>query len=347
MTLNIEEIKIDGYERVVHAQVPEVGLSAIVAIHNTNLGPACGGIRLLPYQSKDEALRDVLRLSKGMSYKSALAGISFGGGKSVIIQDPSKKDPALFQAFGEFVASFGGKYIAAKDMNTTSEDLIEVKKKTLHVLGIDGMEKSSGDPSPVTARGVYRALEATVEFLNGTRSLSGVRVAIQGLGHVGYSLAERVHEGGGEIWVTDVDPRRVQKAEAELGAHPVARDAIYDVECDIFSPCAIGAILNADTVERLRCRAVVGAANNQLATPQDGLRLHERGIVYAPDYAVNSGGIINVYQEFEGYDSAKALDKADHIYDTVAEILRRAKDQGIAPFVVADQLAEERLYGLH
>ncbi len=346
MGIKLEDIPTKGYERVVQVQESAVGLHAIISIHNTHRGPACGGIRLLPYESQAQALNDVLRLSRGMSYKSALANIGFGGGKSVILLDPTKKTPALFQAFGEAIEKLGGKYIGAKDMNTESADLMEVHKRTKHVLGIDGLAGSSGDPSPVTARGAYRALEAVVEFLNGNKEMKGVTMAVQGLGHVGYGLAEKFCKAGGKVFVTDINVKVVEKACAELGAEAVAQEAIYDIDCDIFSPNAVGATLNQKTIKRLNCRAVVGCANNQLETDEDGKRLHERGILYAPDYAVNAGGIINVFQEHEGYDRDKALKKADGIYDTVKEILDRSRKQGLAPFIIADKVAEERL-GVH
>ncbi len=345
MALNIQEIKKQDFERVLLATEPRAGLSAIIAIHNTNLGPACGGIRMLPYASQQESLYDVLRLAKGMSYKSALAGINFGGGKSVIIGDPTKKSKDLFHAFGEFVETFKGKYIAAKDMNIDSLDLALVKEKTRHVLGVEGEVGTSGDPSPVTAYGIFRALEATVEFLTGSPKIEGLKVAIQGIGHVGYSLAEYIKKAGGEIWVTDTDMKTVEKAQKELGAKFVALEDIYDLDCDVFAPCARGAILNEVTIPKLKFKAIVGAANNQLATPQDGIRLHERNILYAPDYAVNSGGIINIFIESQGYDRNKALNKTEEIYRTMKEVFERSKKTGRPTFEVADQLAEERLYG--
>jgi leucine dehydrogenase len=340
-----EEIKVNEYERVVYAECESAGLRSIIAIHNTNRGPSCGGIRLLPYASKDEALNDVLRLAKGMSYKSALAGIGFGGGKSVIIGDPEKKTPELFHAFGEFVARFEGRYIAAKDMNTDASDLLEIKKITPHVLGIEGVPGSSGDPSPVTARGILRALEATVEELNGTKDLKGVTVAIQGIGHVGYSIAEFVTKAGGQVYVTDIDQLALKRSQKEFNAQVVALDKIFDVKCDVFAPCARGAILNPETIARLNCKAIVGCANNQLSQESDGHLLHKKGILYAPDFAINSGGIINIFVEFEGYNRDKALAKADAIYPTLKEIYRRAKTDGVPPFVLAEKLAEERLYG--
>lgn len=345
MSVKTEVLTVPGYEKVVYRHDPAAGLSAFIAIHNTALGPACGGVRLLPYASKEEALEDVLRLSKGMSYKSALAGIGFGGGKSVIIADPTKKTAAMFHAMGEFVQSLGGAYIAAKDMNISNEDLLQIKTRSPHVIGIEGVPGSSGDPSPVTARGLFRALEATVEHLTGGKSLKGLKIALQGLGHVGYTFAEMAREAGAELAVTDIDSNVVEKAVRHLGAKPVSPMKIHEEPCDIFSPCARGAILNVDSIPQLKCRAVVGAANNQLATPQDGQRLWERKIVYAPDFAVNSGGIINIFIEFENgtYDLKKALAKTDGIYDAMKEIFERSKRLGKAPYVVADELAEERM----
>lgn len=340
----IEELTIDGYETVTYCENPQTSLKAIVAIHNTNLGPACGGIRMLPYASKEEALDDVLRLAKGMSYKSSLAGIGFGGGKSVILQDPARKSPELLQSFGEFVDFFRGKYIAAKDMNITSEDLLVVKEKTNHVLGIDGVPGSSGDPSPITARGAFRAFQATIEEL-GLGSFSGLKIALQGIGHVGYALASELHAAGAKLWVSDINPAMLNKAEKELGATIVKGEDIFRVDCDIFSPNARGAILNQETIPQLKCKAIVGAANNQLMTTQDGMRLYEKNILYVPDYAVNAGGIINIFMELDGYDKERALRKADEIYSTMKEIFHRSKASKKPPFVIADELAEERIYG--
>lgn len=339
-----EEIHVPNYERVVYCESARTGLKAIIAVHNTNLGPSCGGIRLLPYASKEEALQDVLRLSKGMSYKSALAGIGFGGGKSVILCDPKGKSPELFQEFGRFVDSFQGKYIAAKDMNIESADLIEVRKATKYVLGIEGVAGSSGDPSPVTARGAFQAFRATVDEL-GADSFAGLRVAIQGVGHVGYGICELLHKAGAQLIVSDISQESCERAKQNFGARVSLGDKILDEPCDIFSPNARGGVLNQESIPRLKCRAIVGAANNQLLTPQDGMRLHERGILYAPDFAVNAGGIINIFVEVGGYDQAKAFQMTDQIYHTMKEIFSRAKKTKQPPFVVADQLAEERIYG--
>ncbi len=339
-----ETLNAPGYEKVVYAEERDSGLKAIISIHSTALGPSCGGIRMLPYASRNEALDDVLRLSKGMSYKSSLAGIGFGGGKSVMLCDPARKTPAMFQAMGAFIDTFGGQYIGAKDMNVSSEDLLEVRKVTRHVLGMEGAPGSSGDPSPVTALGVFRALEATLEEVRGSKSLKGVKVAVQGIGSVGYDFAERIREGGGEVWVTDTNQETLEKARKELKAHVVSLEQIYDVECDVFAPCASGAILNADTIPRLRCKAIVGCANNQLKDESCGLALQKRNILYAPDYAVNAGGIINIFYELGGqYRQAQALAKADEIYDTMKVIFQRAKKEGTLPFAVADKIAEERI----
>lgn len=338
-------LKVDGYEQVVEAQDPVCGLHAIIAVHSTRLGPSCGGIRLVPYVSREEALNDVLRLSKGMSYKSAVAGLGFGGGKSVIMADPKSKSPELFRAFGNFVESLQGRYIAAKDMNVESSDLLEVRKNTRHVLGIEGLCGSGGDPSPITAIGCFEALKAVVQFVNKSPALSGMRIAIQGLGHVGYLLAKMVVASGGRIIVSDINPSVLKKAQHELGAEICANEKIYDIECDVFSPCAKGAVLNTNTVSRLKCLAIVGCANNQLADPTAGLRLWERGILYAPDYVVNAGGIINIFVEHGGYDRNAAIAQARRIFQTITNIMNLSKKKHTPAFLIADQIAEERLYG--
>jgi len=345
MSVKTEELSVPGYERVVYGHCPTTGLRSIIAIHNTQLGPSCGGVRVLPYLTREDALDDVLRLSRGMSYKSALAGIGFGGGKSVIILDPNLKTPELFSAMGDFVASLNGKYIAAKDMNIDNQDLLQMKTRTPHVLGIEGVPGSSGDPSPVTARGLFRALEASIEHLTGSKNLKGLKVAIQGLGHVGYRFAEMAREAGADLVVADIDTNAVEKAIRMLGAKAVSPTAIIKEACDVFSPNARGAILNAETIPQLKCRAVVGAANNQLKTPEDGQRLWERKILYAPDFAVNAGGIINIFIEYENgsYDLKKALAKTDGIYTALTEIFERSKRLGKPAYIVADELAEERM----
>lgn len=343
MALKTERLNIPGYEQVVYGEDPTTGLRAIISVHQTKLGPACGGVRLLPYKDRDEALEDVLRLSKGMSYKSSLAGIDFGGGKSVIIANPKDKTPELFKSMGEFVESLGGKYISAKDMNVTSEDLLVIKSVTSHVIGIDGQAGSGGDPSPVTARGVFRGIEASLEEKFGSKGMKGRTFAVQGLGAVGFDLCTMIHSSGGTLVVTDVDPVNLKKTVEATGASEVAPDSIYDVDCDVFVPCARGAILNPDTIGRLKCTVVSGAANNQLLTDDIGYKLHESKVLYAPDYLVNAGGIINVFVELGGYDKDRALKLADGIYDTLKKVYQRSAQEGAPPFIVANKLAEERI----
>ncbi len=343
MALKTEKMKVDGYETVLLGEDSSVGLRAIIAIHSTKLGPSCGGIRLLPYRSRAEALEDVLRLAKGMSYKSSVAGLGFGGGKSVIIGDPKKTTPQLFHRFGELVGALKGQYLAAKDMNVTNQDLLEVKETCPHVLGLDGVPGSSGDPSPITASGCFEGLRAAWEFATGSTSLRGVTVAIQGLGHVGWDYARRIREAEGKLIVSDINEAVLTRAKNEMAATVCDNAAIYDVACDVFAPCARGGILNQDTISRLKCRAIVGCANNQLSTPEDGMRLWNRKILYAPDYVVNAGGIINIFVEYEGYNRARAIERAEGIYGTLKTILIRSEREKTPPFLIADTIAEERL----
>lgn len=342
--------EFDDHEQVMFCRDAASGLRAIIAIHDTRLGPALGGCRMWPYPSEDAALTDVLRLARGMSYKSALAGLELGGGKSVIIGDPRRdKSEALWRAFGRFLDSLGGRYIAAEDAGTSVADLKQVALETRHVAGIadkpagDGVR--SGDPSPVTARGVFIGLQATVEQRLGRSDLAGLRVAVQGLGSVGYRLAEQLHEAGARLWVTDLYPERVARAVAELGAEAVEAEAIYDLEVDVFAPCALGAVINDDTIPRLRAPVIAGAANNQLAEPRHGEALMERGILYAPDYVINAGGVIDIALERHGFDRKRLLARLNGIRDTLLEIFRRAERERLPTALIADRLAEERLGG--
>ncbi len=343
MALRIEKIPTQDFEQVLFGEDPAVGLRSIIAVHSTRLGPSCGGIRLLPYATREEALEDVLRLAKGMSFKASVAEINFGGGKSVIILDPRQKRAEILRRFGEFVNHLDGRYIAAKDMNIVNDDLLEVKKTTRHVLGLDGVAGSSGDPSPITAIGCFEAMRAVWDVISGRPSLTGVTVAIQGLGHVGFDLARRIVKAGGSLFVSDIDRQVVERARLELGAKICSVEEAFDVECDIFSPCARGAVLNSRTIGRLRCRAVVGCANNQLEVAEDGQRLWARQILYAPDYVVNAGGIINIFTEYEGYDRVNAVRRAEGIFGTVKKILERSRQENTPPYLIADRMADERL----
>jgi len=338
--------RLDDYDYgEVHFKLDKAScLKAIVAIHDTRLGPSLGGCRFIHYDSDEDALVDALRLARGMTYKAALAGLPHGGGKSVLIRPPQHFDRvALFRAFGKFVDDLGGHYITAEDSGTGLEDMEVIRSTTKWVTGVDPSHGGSGDPSPFTALGVRRGIEACVAKKLGKKTLEGVHVAVQGVGHVGYHLCKELHSSGARITVADVDPLKAERAHREFGAKVVPLDAIFDVDCDVFAPCALGSALNDDTISRLKARIVAGAANNQLAVPRNGDDLHARGILYAPDYAINAGGLVNVAQEVVGYDEAKARAKTMAIHDTIAEIIDRSEKLKAPTYKVADMLVEERL----
>jgi leucine dehydrogenase len=320
------------------------GLRAIVAIHDTRLGPALGGCRFIPYDSDDAALVDALRLARGMTYKAALAGLAHGGGKSVIMRPAARFDRvALFRAFGKFIDDLRGHYITAEDSGTGLEDMEVIRTVTKNVTGVDPSHGGSGDPSPFTALGVRRGIEAAVKFKLGKDSLTGVAVAVQGVGHVGYHLCKELHASGAKLTVADVDSLKAERAAREFGAKTVHIDQIANVDCDVFAPCALGAGLNDVTIPSLRAGIVAGAANNQLAEVRHGDDLHARGILYAPDYAINAGGLINVAQEVKGYDAKASRDATLKIYDTMWEIFERSKKLSAPTHKVADMLVEEKL----
>ncbi|HEY5239963.1 MAG TPA: amino acid dehydrogenase [Polyangiaceae bacterium] len=320
------------------------GLRAIVAIHDTRLGPSLGGCRFIHYDSDEAAVVDALRLARGMTYKAALAGLPHGGGKSVIMRPSQHFDRvALFRAFGKFIDDLRGHYITAEDSGTGLEDMEVIRSVTKWVTGVDPSHGGSGDPSPFTALGVRRGIEACVEKKLGKSTLAGVHVVVQGVGHVGYHLCRELHEHGAKLTVADVDPLKAERAKRELGAKLVPLEGIFDVDCDVFAPCALGSALNDETIPRLKARIVAGAANNQLAQPRHGDDLHARGILYAPDYAINAGGLINVAQEAVGYDEKKARAKTLEIHGTIAEIIDRSEALKAPTHKVADMLAEERL----
>ncbi|WP_341501107.1 Glu/Leu/Phe/Val dehydrogenase [Gallaecimonas sp. GXIMD4217] len=316
----------------------ETGLKAIIAVHNTKLGPAVGGCRMWNYASDEEAVTDVLRLSRGMTYKNALAGLPFGGGKSVIIGDSrTMKSEALFRAFGRFVDSLGGRYVAAEDVGTSTTDVNHMMKETQHVAGIEGL---SGDPSPFTALGTYLGIKAAVKHKLGRDDLKGIKVAVQGLGSVGYYLCEHLHKAGAELFVTDIHDESLNKAKAELGATLVGLDEIYDLDVDVYAPCALGATVNDNTIERLKASIIAGCANNQLAEARHDQILRDKGILYAPDYVINAGGIINVSFE-KDYDEAAATAKVEEIHDTLLDIFQRADAKNKGTGIIADEMARE------
>jgi len=339
-----ESVGAETHESVHFGVDHESGLRSIVAVHDTTLGPALGGTRFYPYVTEEQALTDVLRLSKGMTYKAACAGLDFGGGKAVIIGNPMTiGSDALFAAYGNFIDSLGGTYITAEDVGTTVPNMVVVSRQTDHVSGLPMAQGGSGDPSPATARGVIAALEAIAIRLWGTDSLRGRRVAIKGVGKVGMSLAERLHGAGAELVVADVNDAATDFAASELGAKVTSVDDIHSVDCDIFSPCALGADLHAASIAELSCAAIAGSANNQLATDTDGQLLRERGILYAPDFVVNAGGIINIAAEHGGYSVAKAGEMVDRIKVNLTEVLEEADRLETDTHTAAEHVADERI----
>jgi len=333
------EPNFDGHEQVVFASEPKSGLKAIIAVHNTHLGPAMGGCRMWNYASEAEAVTDVLRLSRGMTYKNAVAGLPIGGGKSVILGNPkTDKTPALFEALGEALERLGGRYVTAEDVGTSPADMANVAKRTRFVAGLG----ETGDPSPFTALGCFVGAQAAIKHALGRDSFEGLVVAVQGLGHVGYDYARRLKEAGARLVVADIDQAALERAKKELGAEVVPVDSIYDVAADIYAPCALGATLNPNTLDRLKAKVVAGAANNQLATADIGEALRQKGVLYAPDFVINGGGIIKVCYEYLSKPEDQVEAHVRQIGDTLAEIFARADKEGLPTSVVADRLAESR-----
>ena len=332
----------DAHEQIVFCHDAASGLKAIIAIHDTTRGPALGGCRMWPYATEDEALTDALRLARGMTYKSALADLPYGGGKSVIIGDSrTMKSEALFLAMGQFVDTLSGRYVIAEDVGISVEDVEIMARATQHVAGIPA--RGSGDPSPATAYGVFMGIRAAVAHAMGRDSLDGVHVAVQGLGHVGYHLCHYLVEEGARLTVSDIDADAVTRACKDFSAQAVAPEAIYDVAADVFAPCALGAAINDQTIPRLKTRIIAGSANNQLAEPRHGAELARRNILYAPDYVINAGGVINISHEGPSFDEAEALAHVARIYDTLIEIFTQAERQDIPTSDAADRLAQNRL----
>jgi leucine dehydrogenase len=317
------------------------GYRGIIAIHDTRLGPALGGTRFWKYSDDRAALVDALRLSRGMTYKAAVAGLNLGGGKSVIIGDnkTTRREP-IFRAHGRHVESLGGRYITAEDVGTSTADMEFIRAETEHVTGLLG---KSGDPSPVTAYGVYWGMKACAKVRYGSDSLAGKTVAVQGCGHVGYSLCKLLHEEGAQLIVSDIDEQRVKSVVQDFGALAVKTKEIYGQKADIFAPCALGAVVNDDTLKQLKVEIIAGAANNQLAEDRHGQQLEAQGMLYAPDYVINGGGLINVNAELHGWSLERARNKAGEIYDTILRVFDIAREEAIPSFKAADRLAEQRI----
>jgi len=348
MTAVFDAMKKRSHEEVVFCNDDNSGLNAIIAVHDTTIGPALGGCRMFPYTSEEDALRDVLRLSRGMTYKAAIANLNLGGGKAVIIgNSKTDKSELLFRSFGRFVEGLSGRYITAEDVGTSVKDMEWVRTETRYVTGISRALGGSGDPSPVTANGVYVGMKAAVKKSTGKESLEGLTIAVQGLGHVGYHLCKNLAKDGVKLVVTDVDKDALETVSKEFNAEVVEPDAIYDVDMDIYAPCALGATINDDTLKRLKCSIIAGSANNQLETESvHGPQLTEKGILYAPDYAINGGGLINVANEIEGYNRDRAFKQTEGIYDTLMAIFTVAENENVATYVAANRVAEQRMEAL-
>lgn len=346
--LVFEELAKRDHEQVVFCRDEASGLRAIIGLHSTELGPALGGCRMYPYKNERDALIDVLRLSRGMTYKAAVSGLNLGGGKCVVIGDPKKhKSELLWRSLGRFIEGLSGRYITAEDAGTTMDDMELIRMETSHVVGIARSLGGSGDPSPVTALGVFSGMRAAVEEKLGKSTLDGLKVAVQGCGHVGYHLVGHLVRAGAHVSVADVDVDSLKRTAADFRVEAVAPDAIYDVDCDIFAPCAMGGILNEHTIPRLKCSIVAGAANNQLGDEKlDGMRLAERDILYAPDFVINAGGLINVANELEGYNQERALGQAKRIHDVLVAVFERAKSDNVPTYRAANNLAMARIESL-
>lgn len=350
---NIEEVNLSenpviaqmskyNHEQLLFCNDNDTGLKAIIAVHNTVLGPALGGTRMWAYKNEMEALNDVLRLSRGMTYKNSISGLNLGGGKAVIIGDShSMKSEALFRRFGKFVNSLAGKYITAEDVGISPVDMNWVSMETDHVVGLPG---KSGDPSPVTAHGVYAGMKACAKVQFGTDSLAGKTIAVQGVGHVGEYLVKALAKEGAKVYISDVYEPTLNRVAKEYGAEVVGLDEIYDLDMDIYAPCALGATVNDETLSRLKCSIIAGAANNQLQQEEiHGQEVMRKGIIYAPDFALNAGGVINCYSEVEGLSSGWAMGKAEDIYNTIHQIVERSQKENIPTYQIANKMAEERI----
>ena len=331
-----------GHEQILFCNDAETGLKAIIAVHNTVLGPALGGTRIWAYENEMDALNDVLRLSRGMTYKNSISGLNLGGGKAVIIGDAKIiKSEALFRRFGRFVNSLAGNYITAEDVGVSPIDMTHVRKETNYVVGLPG---KSGDPSPVTAYGTYMGMKACAKVQYGSDSLSGKKIVVQGVGHVGEYLVEYLRKENASVYISDINTETLNRVAKEYGAQIVDTDAVYDIDMDIYAPCALGATINDDTLSRLKCSIIAGGANNQLKEEAiHGLEVMKKGIIYAPDYAINAGGVINCFSEVKGLTAEWAKQKAAEIYTTILNIVKRSQDEQIPTYQIANKIAEERI----
>ena len=339
------QLSFDGHEQIVFCNDEDTGLKAIIGIHNTVLGPALGGTRMWAYQSEWDALNDVLRLSRGMTFKSAITGLNLGGGKAVIIGDAkTQKNDELMRRFGRFVDSLSGKYITAEDVGMETRDMDVIREVTPHVTGISESNGGAGNPSPITAYGVYMGMKAATKYQFGTDKLAGKKVLVQGVGHVGETLVKHITEEGGQVIINDINIQRLEELSKKYGANVVLGNDIYGLDVDIYAPCALGATINDTTIHQLKAKVIAGAANNQLADEvKHGLMLKERGIAYAPDFLINAGGIINVYAELEGYGKDEIIRKTENIYNTTLDIFTLSEKENITTHRAAFNIAQNRI----
>ncbi len=339
------QVSFDGHEQIVFCNDEDTGLKAIIGIHNTVLGPALGGTRMWTYNSEWDALNDVLRLSRGMTFKSAITGLNLGGGKAVIIGDAkTQKNDALMRRFGEFVHSLSGKYITAEDVGMETRDMDIVREVTPHVTGISESLGGAGNPSPITAYGVFMGMKAAAKYQFGTENLDGKKVLVQGVGHVGETLVKHITDEGGKVIINDINEARLEELSKKYGANVVLGNDIYGLDVDIYAPCALGATINDNTIGQLKAKVIAGAANNQLADEiKHGRLLKEKGIAYAPDFLINAGGIINVYAELEGYGKDEIIRKTENIYNTTLDIFNLSAKEDITTHRAALNIAQSRI----
>jgi leucine dehydrogenase len=340
-----EQVTAFNHEQICFFNDEATGLKAIVAIHDTTLGPALGGTRMWNYATEAEAINDVLRLSRGMTYKAAITGLNLGGGKAVIIGDSKKdKSEAFMRRYGKFIDGLAGKYITAEDVGTSTRDMEYISMETKHVAGIPESIGGSGDPSPVTAYGVFNGMKACAKSVYGSDSLAGKKVAVQGIGNVGENLVRHLREEGATVFISDINEERLNQVAQRYEAKVVSNKDIYDLDIDIYAPCALGATVNTDTINRLKCAIISGAANNQLAVEAEhGAMLMKKGILYAPDFLINAGGLINVYSELNGYNKKRAMQQTEHIYEVTLDIIKLSKDENIPTYMAANRIAEKRI----
>ncbi len=334
-----------GHEQVVYCHDKETGLKAIIAIHNTILGPALGGTRMWHYDNEQDALRDVLRLSRGMSFKASISGLNLGGGKAVIIGDSKKdKSEAMFRRFGKFVNSLGGKYITAEDVGTSTKDMEYIRMETSHVTGLPESMGGGGDPSPVTAYGVYMGMKAAAKHAWGSDKLEGKKIVVQGVGHVGENLVKHLTKEGAKVYIIDLNQDTLRRIASETKAEVLTNLEFFDMDMDIYAPCALGATLNSENIQKLKCSVIAGAANNQLADENiHGQMITDKGITYAPDFLINAGGLINVYSELIGYNRQRAMQQTEKIFDYTLDIMNKAAVENIPTYLAANRMAEKRI----